>query len=48
MDLPILVQKEEGGYDPDINLSKLIYAQGVGPEGWTAAILRLFERGGDA
>ena len=46
-DFPILVQKENGGYDPKIRLSKLIYAPGVGPEGWSAAILELFKRGED-
>ncbi len=41
VDYPILVQKPDGSYDPDIQLSGLIYAQGVGPVGWNEAVLKL-------
>jgi mannosyl-3-phosphoglycerate phosphatase len=41
LDYPILVQKPDGSYDPDIQLSGLIYAQGVGPVGWNEAVLKL-------
>lgn len=46
VDLPILVQKEGGRYDPEVQLSTLIYAPGVGPEGWNATLLELFAREG--
>lgn len=42
VDIPILVQKPNGTYDPDINLPKLSYAEGIGPTGWNSSILKLF------
>ncbi|MGB2692636.1 MAG: mannosyl-3-phosphoglycerate phosphatase [Thermodesulfobacteriota bacterium] len=42
VDIPILVQKPGGNYDPMINLSNLIYANGIGPSGWNSSILKLF------
>jgi len=44
VDYPILVQKPDGSYDPDIHLSGMIYAQGIGPVGWNEAILELLEQ----
>ena len=41
VDYPILVQKPDGSYDQDIQLSGLIYAQGIGPVGWNEAVLKL-------
>ena len=41
VDYPILVQKPDGSYDPDIQLAGLIYAQGIGPVGWNEAVLKL-------
>lgn len=41
VDHPILVQKPDGSYDPDINLPSLIRAPGIGPAGWNQAILGL-------
>jgi mannosyl-3-phosphoglycerate phosphatase len=40
-DLPILVQKPDGSYDPGVTLPHLIRASDVGPGGWNAALLRL-------
>lgn len=44
VDHPILVQKPDGSYDPDINLSNLIRAPGVGPVGWNHAVLDMLQR----
>src|SRR5262245_27000815 len=44
VDYPILVQKPDGSYDPDIHLSRMIYANGVGPVGWNEAVLGLLEQ----
>ncbi|MBX3331243.1 MAG: HAD-IIB family hydrolase [Nitrospira sp.] len=41
VDHPVLVQKPDGSYDPDINLPNLIRAPGVGPAGWNYAALEL-------
>ncbi len=41
VDHPILVQKPDGSYDPDIDLPSLIRAPGIGPAGWNQAILGL-------
>jgi mannosyl-3-phosphoglycerate phosphatase len=43
VDIPILVQKPGGGYDSRIKLDNLVFAQGIGPEGWNNAILNLLE-----
>ncbi len=40
-DYPVLVQKEDGGYDPGVDVPHLIRAEGVGPEGWNRAVLAL-------
>lgn len=41
VDRPVLVQKPDGSYDPDINLPGLIRAPGIGPAGWNRAVLDL-------
>lgn len=41
VDYPILVQKPDGSYDPDIHLSGMIRAPGIGPVGWNEAVLDL-------
>jgi len=41
VDYPILVQKPDGSYDPDIHLSGMIRAPGIGPAGWNNAVLDL-------
>lgn len=43
VDHPILVQKPDGSYDPDINLPNLIRAPGVGPAGWNRAVLDILQ-----
>lgn len=44
VDYPILVQKSDGSYDPDIQLSGMIRAPGIGPAGWNDAVLELLAR----
>jgi mannosyl-3-phosphoglycerate phosphatase len=44
VDHPILVQKPDGSYDPDINLPGLIRAPGIGPAGWNHAVLELLKQ----
>lgn len=39
VDHPILVQKPNGSYDPDIHVSGMINARGIGPAGWNDAML---------
>lgn len=41
VDYPVLVQNEDGSYETRINLPNLIKADGIGPEGWNKAIMRL-------
>src|SRR5262249_46842467 len=44
VDHPILVQKPDGSYDPDIHVPGMVRAPGVGPKGWNDAVLALLER----
>lgn len=39
VDIPILVRQNDGSYEPDIHLPRLIRAQGIGPQGWSRAVL---------
>lgn len=41
VDYPILVQKPDGSYDPEIRLPSLIRADGVGPVGWNRSVIDL-------
>jgi predicted mannosyl-3-phosphoglycerate phosphatase (HAD superfamily) len=41
VDIPILVQKRDYSWE-DINLPRLRKVQGVGPEGWSRAIVEIF------
>jgi mannosyl-3-phosphoglycerate phosphatase len=43
VDHPILVRKSNGSYDPAVSLEGLEYAEGIGPEGWNRALLRLID-----
>lgn len=45
-DQPVLVQKPDGSYDPEVQLPNLIRAPGVGPVGWNGAILGLLKTAG--
>ena len=41
VDYPILVQKPDRSYDPDVQLPHLIRAVGVGPVGWNRSLMDL-------
>lgn len=41
VDIPVLVQKPSGGYEKDISLKNLVYAEAPGPYGWNAEILKI-------
>lgn len=41
VDFPIIVKKADGNYDHRIKIPNVIKADGIGPEGWNSAILRL-------
>ena len=41
VDVPVLVQKPDCAYDPDITLPGLVRAPGAGPAGWNAAVREL-------
>jgi mannosyl-3-phosphoglycerate phosphatase len=41
VDCPILVQKPDRSYDPDVQLPHLIRADGVGPVGWNRSLMDL-------
>lgn len=43
VDYPIVIQKHDGTYDKRIKMKNLIRADGIGPEGWNRAVLKLLE-----
>jgi mannosyl-3-phosphoglycerate phosphatase len=43
VDRPILVQKPDGSFDPDVLLPRLVRRQGIGPAGWNHAVLSLLK-----
>lgn len=43
VDRPVLIPKEDGSYDPRIELPGLMKAEGIGPAGWNRAILELLK-----
>ncbi|MFQ5899630.1 MAG: HAD-IIB family hydrolase [Candidatus Methylomirabilia bacterium] len=45
VDRPLLVQRHDGTYDPNINNPKIAHVAGVGPVGWNTAILTLLAAG---
>ena len=44
VDYPILVQRPDGSYDPEVQLANMIRAPGIGPLGWNQAVLDLLKR----
>lgn len=40
-DKPVIVQKPDGSYDPQLNLPGIIKADDIGPKGWNKAIVKL-------
>jgi mannosyl-3-phosphoglycerate phosphatase len=43
-DHPVLVQKPDGSYDPEVRLPNLHLAPGVGPVGWNESVLELLNK----
>jgi mannosyl-3-phosphoglycerate phosphatase len=41
VDHPILVQKPDGSYDPDVHIAGMTRAHGIGPVGWNHAVQAL-------
>ena len=41
VDVPVLVQKQDGKYSQGMDISNLMKADGIGPEGWNKEVLRL-------
>lgn len=39
VDIPVLVQKADGTYDPGIDRPEIAKARGIGPKGWNAFVL---------
>jgi mannosyl-3-phosphoglycerate phosphatase family protein len=45
VDIPVLVRKADGRYDPDIRMEGLVRAPGIGPDGWREAVLAILAGG---
>jgi mannosyl-3-phosphoglycerate phosphatase len=45
VDIPVLVQRPDGSYAPDIRVPALRRAGGIGPVGWNTAVLELLNLG---
>lgn len=45
VDRPVLVQRPDGSYDPEVSLPNLIRAPGIGPIGWNRAVLDMLQPG---
>lgn len=43
-DHPVLVQKPDGSYDPEVTLPNLQLSPGVGPAGWNESVLELLNK----
>lgn len=44
VDHPVLIRKEDGSFDPRVDVPGLIRAKGIGPEGWNRAVLELLSK----
>ncbi len=47
VDVPILVGRSDGGYDREVALPGLCYAEGTGPQGWNTALMAMLAAGGE-
>jgi mannosyl-3-phosphoglycerate phosphatase len=43
VDRPVLIRKEDGSYDPRVNIPGLYRTEGTGPRGWNEAVLKLLQ-----
>ncbi len=44
VDYPIIVQKHNGSYDSKIKIPRIIKANGIGPEGWNKAVIKIISK----
>jgi mannosyl-3-phosphoglycerate phosphatase family protein len=44
VDLPVIVQKHDGSYDPRIDLPRFLKAGGIGPRGWNNVVERILSK----
>ncbi len=44
VDHPVLIRREDGKFDPRINVPGLYRTEGIGPAGWNEAVLKLLKR----
>jgi mannosyl-3-phosphoglycerate phosphatase family protein len=44
VDMPVIVQKRDGSYAPDINLPRFLKAEGIGPRGWNSVVERILSK----
>jgi mannosyl-3-phosphoglycerate phosphatase len=44
VDIPVLVRKPGGTYDPGIRIPGLVFAPGAGPEGWAETVLGILRQ----
>jgi len=43
VDSPVIVQKHDGSYDNNIKIQNIKKAEGIGPEGWNKAVMRIIK-----
>ena len=41
VDIPVIVQKPDGSYDPELEKENFHKADGIGPHGWNKAIKKI-------
>lgn len=45
VDIPVLVGKNDGSYEPAIKIHGLIKSPGIGPQGWNQSLIQLITKG---
>ncbi len=43
-DIPVILQKDNGTYDPALDIHSAIWAHGIGPEGWNKAVRKIVSK----
>jgi mannosyl-3-phosphoglycerate phosphatase family protein len=41
VDMPVIVQRHDGSYDPDIDLPRFLKAEDIGPRGWNSIVKKI-------
>jgi mannosyl-3-phosphoglycerate phosphatase family protein len=44
VDIPVIVQKHDGSYDPGIYLPRFLKAEGIGPRGWNSIVEKILSK----